>query len=226
MAQCSLLSESHRDSKFGFRQDMRPVASWILNKPSCKSVIHINWTHVRRLGFRDSFSPMKYLLGRTEMRTRERKEWHSMRTVFDIPGDYRVRVATCSLRTAIDLRRIIILYHIWILNNCHTAWLTVEPCHVIVNDALLRVRVLDRRVIVCDEVGLQRRNTTINLHAHMTEQFSSNHIILSSWNRPYTKISRNKAISFFKYPFNTDATVCCEANTQKISFFTLVLSKI
>ena len=44
------------------------------------------------------FSPIINLLGQTEMRTRERNEWQSIRTVWDISRDDRVRIATCSLQ--------------------------------------------------------------------------------------------------------------------------------
>ena len=50
---------------------------------------------------------IKKLLGRTETRTRERKCFRSIRTVWDISRDDRARILTCSLRTATDLRRII-----------------------------------------------------------------------------------------------------------------------
>ena len=46
------------------------------------------------------FSTINNVLGRTEMRTRERKECQSIRTVWDIFQDDRARVATCSLRKA------------------------------------------------------------------------------------------------------------------------------
>ena len=48
------------------------------------------------------FSPIIKLLGRTEMRTRKMRKWHSIRTVWDISRDDRASIATCSLRTATD----------------------------------------------------------------------------------------------------------------------------
>ena len=44
----------------------------------------------------------KNVQGRTDMRTRERKECQSIRTVLDISGDDRAIIMTCSLRTATD----------------------------------------------------------------------------------------------------------------------------
>ena len=55
------------------------------------------------------FSPIKTLLGWTVIQTHERKEWHSIRTVWDISRDDRARTTTCSLRTETDLGRIIII---------------------------------------------------------------------------------------------------------------------
>ena len=57
-----------------------------------RSDLVINWT----LGFCTRFlcfSPIKNVLGRTEMRTRERKEWRPIRTVWDISRDDRARTA-------------------------------------------------------------------------------------------------------------------------------------
>ena len=48
------------------------------------------------------FSPIKNLLGQTEMRTRERKEWQSIRTVLDISRDDLARTAAYRWRTATD----------------------------------------------------------------------------------------------------------------------------
>ena len=48
------------------------------------------------------FSLIKNLLGRTEMRTHERKDRKSLRTVWDISRDDWAIVVTCSLRTATD----------------------------------------------------------------------------------------------------------------------------
>ena len=55
-----------------------------------------------RLGFCDSCWPINKLLGRTEMRIRERKDRQSIRTVSDISLDDRARIAPCSLQTATD----------------------------------------------------------------------------------------------------------------------------
>ena len=46
--------------------------------------------------------PITNLLGRTEMRTHERKEWQLIRTVWDISWDDRARTTACRLRTATD----------------------------------------------------------------------------------------------------------------------------
>ena len=54
------------------------------------------------------FFAYKNLLGRTETRTRDRICFQSLRTVWDISWDDWARIATCSLRTAKDLRRIIV----------------------------------------------------------------------------------------------------------------------
>ena len=48
------------------------------------------------------FSPITILLGQTEMRTRGRKAWQSIRTVWDISQDDRARIATTSLRMLTD----------------------------------------------------------------------------------------------------------------------------
>ena len=44
----------------------------------------------------ECFYAYKKMLGRTEMRTRERKEWQSIRTVWDISRDDRARIASCT----------------------------------------------------------------------------------------------------------------------------------
>ena len=54
------------------------------------------------------FSCIKKLLGRSETRTHERMYCQSIRTVRDISRDNQARIATCSLLTATDLRRIIV----------------------------------------------------------------------------------------------------------------------
>ena len=48
------------------------------------------------------FFTYKKMLGRTEMRTRERMYCQTIRTVRDISRDDRARIATCSLRTPTD----------------------------------------------------------------------------------------------------------------------------
>ena len=54
------------------------------------------------------FFAYKKLLGRTETRTRDRICFQTLRTVRDISRDDWARIATCSLRTPTDLRRIIV----------------------------------------------------------------------------------------------------------------------
>ena len=49
-----------------------------------------------------SFSSIKKLLGRTEMRTRDRMYCQTIRIVRYISRDDRARIATCSLRTLTD----------------------------------------------------------------------------------------------------------------------------
>ena len=58
-----------------------------------------------RLGIRDSlwmFFAYKKMLGRTEMRTRDRMYCQTIRSVWDISRGDRARIATCSLRTSSD----------------------------------------------------------------------------------------------------------------------------
>ena len=72
--------------------------------------VHSTYT-CTTLGLRDSlcvFFAYKTLLGRNGTRTRERKCFRSIRTVWDISRNDRARIATCSLQTATDLRRIIV----------------------------------------------------------------------------------------------------------------------
>ena len=54
------------------------------------------------------FSRIQKMLGRTETRTRERMYCQSIRTVRNMSRDNRARIASCSLITATDLRRIIV----------------------------------------------------------------------------------------------------------------------
>ena len=54
------------------------------------------------------FFAYKKLLVRTETRTGETKRFQTIRTVWDISRDHRARMATCSLLTSTDLRRIIV----------------------------------------------------------------------------------------------------------------------
>ena len=54
------------------------------------------------------FSRINKLLGRNETRTCDRKCCQTIRTVSDISRDDRARIATCSLLTSTDLRRIIV----------------------------------------------------------------------------------------------------------------------
>ena len=64
-----------------------------------------------RRGIRYSFgcfSRIKKMLGRIDTRTRDRIYCQTIRTVRDISRDDRARIATCSLRTPTDLRRIIV----------------------------------------------------------------------------------------------------------------------
>ena len=95
------------------------------------------------------FSPIKNVLGRTEMRTRERKEWHwqSIWTFCDIYRDDRVRIATCSLRMTPDRQTDLKTGYIefawkeyyadaihsaklltWRVNNSWPAGLTIAEC--------------------------------------------------------------------------------------------------
>ena len=75
----------------------------------------------------------KHVLGRTEMRTRERKEWQSTRTVWDISRDDRARSAVCRLRTKTDefrkiLTDIYIIYiYIYLIYTGIYYVYTVEP---------------------------------------------------------------------------------------------------
>ena len=48
------------------------------------------------------FSGIKKMLGRTEMRTRDRMYCQTIRSVWDISRGDRARIATCSLRTSPD----------------------------------------------------------------------------------------------------------------------------
>ena len=48
------------------------------------------------------FSRIKKMLGRTEMRTRDRMYCQTIRSVWDISRGDRARIATCSLRTSPD----------------------------------------------------------------------------------------------------------------------------
>ena len=48
------------------------------------------------------FSHIKKMLGRTEMRTRDRMYCQTIRSVWDISRGDRARIATCSLRTSPD----------------------------------------------------------------------------------------------------------------------------
>ena len=48
------------------------------------------------------FTPIKNVLVRTEMWTRKREEWQSIRTVWDITRDDRAWIAACRLRTPTD----------------------------------------------------------------------------------------------------------------------------
>ena len=73
------------------------------------------------------FFAYKKMLGRTEMRTRDRMYCQTIRTVRDISRDDRARIATCSLRTPTDrqtdLRRMIAYMQ---SGSCHYfghAWL-------------------------------------------------------------------------------------------------------
>ena len=54
------------------------------------------------------FFAYKTLLGRTETRTCDRMCFQTIQTVRDISQDDRARIATCSLLTSTDLRRIIV----------------------------------------------------------------------------------------------------------------------
>ena len=56
------------------------------------------------------FSCIQKMLGRTETRTRDRMYCQMIRTVRDISRDDRARIATCSLRTPTEIRRIIDCY--------------------------------------------------------------------------------------------------------------------
>ena len=50
----------------------------------------------------------KKMLGRIETRTRDRIYCQTIRTVRSISRDDRARIATCSLRTPTEIRRIIV----------------------------------------------------------------------------------------------------------------------
>ena len=81
------------------------------------------------------------MLGRTETQTRDRMYCQTIRTVRDISRDDRARIATCSLRTPTDLRRIIVqiaraaeqslvmiytcVYH-WRIYNIHEICLNLD----------------------------------------------------------------------------------------------------
>ena len=54
------------------------------------------------------FFAYKKVIGRTETRTRDRMYCQTIRTVRDISRDDRARIATCSLRTPTEIRRIIV----------------------------------------------------------------------------------------------------------------------
>ena len=54
------------------------------------------------------FFAYKKKLGRIETRTRDRIYCQTIRTVRDISRDNRARIATCSLRTPTEIRRIIV----------------------------------------------------------------------------------------------------------------------
>ena len=54
------------------------------------------------------FFAYKKMLSRTETHTRDRMYYQTIRTVRYISRDDRARIATCSLRTPTDLRRIIV----------------------------------------------------------------------------------------------------------------------
>ena len=70
------------------------------------------------------FSRIKKMLGRTEMRTRERKYLGRIRSVWDISRGDRARIATCSLRTSTDRQTWGKLWYryLWLIRNTDILW--------------------------------------------------------------------------------------------------------
>ena len=73
------------------------------------------------------FFAYKKMLGRTEMRTRDRMYCQTIRTVRDISRDDRARIATCSLRTPTDRLKENYSIHV---SSCHHTMLSMPHIYV------------------------------------------------------------------------------------------------
>ena len=92
------------------------VKEYRLSSRSCGDSEAFRWEEQVSISCSNNDSKLvlmvKNLLSRTEMRTHERKEWQSIRTVWDISRDDRARIANMSVvfeQQHTDLRRIIVL---------------------------------------------------------------------------------------------------------------------
>ena len=84
----------------------KPLVVLTRNDPVSNSVVYLAAERIQRLEINNMrasrFFAYKKILGRTEMRTRDRICFQTIRSVRDISRDDRARIATCSLRTATD----------------------------------------------------------------------------------------------------------------------------